>query len=86
VRHRLRVNAISPGIVDTWSGTAPAAPDYVARTESLIPLRRIGTPEEIAPIALTLLDDEESRYVTGTDFVLDGGLSTHNWLHTAPPD
>jgi NAD(P)-dependent dehydrogenase (short-subunit alcohol dehydrogenase family) len=82
----VRVNAISPGAIDTWSGTAPADPEYVARFGELIPLRRIGAPGDVAPIALALLDDEVSGYVTGTDFVLDGGLSTHNWLHTAPPD
>jgi 3-oxoacyl-[acyl-carrier protein] reductase len=81
----VRVNAISPGAIDTWSEVAPESPEHRGRTEALIPLGRLGVAQDIAPIALALLDDEVSGYVTGADVVLDGGLSAHNWLHSLFP-
>jgi NAD(P)-dependent dehydrogenase (short-subunit alcohol dehydrogenase family) len=65
----IRVNALSPGWI------APAT----GRAEQLIPLRRVGTPEDVAPMAVALLDDAVSGYVTGADIVVDGGLSLHTW-------
>jgi NAD(P)-dependent dehydrogenase (short-subunit alcohol dehydrogenase family) len=43
-------------------------------------LRRLGTPEDIAGMAIALLVDRFSAYVTGTTVVVDGGLALHNWI------
>ena len=69
----IRVNAVSPGMVDTEihalsSGDA----GRVARIAPLIPMRRVGSPEEIASAVLYLLSDEAS-YVTGANLSVSGG-------------
>src|SRR5262249_40691664 len=75
--YRIRVNAVCPGTVDTpllaaeFATAADPAPERGA-TERSIPLARIAPPEEIARIVVFLLSDESS-YVTGAEFVADGG-------------
>lgn len=72
----IRVNCLCPGTVDTPSlrkriGNAPGLwEQFVARQ----PLRRFGKPEEIAQAALYLVSDE-ARFVTGSAFQIDGGMS-----------
>lgn len=80
----VRVNSVHPGIVETaiWDdmiGTSadgangrPRAATLDALTAGSIPLGRIGTTGEIAD-AILWLAGEESRYVTGTELVIDGG-------------
>jgi 3-oxoacyl-[acyl-carrier protein] reductase len=75
--HSIRVNGLSPGAVDTWSDD----PGKVQRTDAMFPLRRIGQVADIVPMAMALLDDKITGYVTGADFVVDGGLAQYNWLH-----
>jgi NAD(P)-dependent dehydrogenase (short-subunit alcohol dehydrogenase family) len=72
--HGITVNALAPGAIDTplnqtaWS-------DEVRRVyEQRIGLHRIGTPQEVADAALFLASDA-SRYVTGQELVVDGGLT-----------
>ncbi|WNI24217.1 glucose 1-dehydrogenase [Streptomyces sp. ITFR-16] len=78
----IRVNAVCPGAVDT-AMTNPAALDPTADPEAskgavdalyrkLVPLGRIGRPEEVAALALFLTSDDSS-YITGQPFVIDGG-------------
>jgi NAD(P)-dependent dehydrogenase (short-subunit alcohol dehydrogenase family) len=73
--HGVRVNAIAPGLIQTdfseyfWKDEA-----YRARVESEQPIRRIGQPHEIAHAALSLASDESS-FVTGQVFVVDGGAT-----------
>ena len=74
---KIRANIISPGPVDTpiiesqfpTKETADSAREWF---KSLIPLGRLGRPEEIAAAAL-FLASEESSYVLGNDLVVDGG-------------
>ena len=70
----IRVNAIAPGAIP---GGGFAADPAMAQ---LVPMGRLGTPEDVADMALALLCDRFSRYVTGTTVVVDGGLALHNWI------
>lgn len=77
-RH-IRVNALCPGYIDThlWDDYLRAAsnPELVAeQTTALHPLGRRGTPLDVAQAALFLVEDASS-FITGTQFVVDGGLT-----------
>jgi NAD(P)-dependent dehydrogenase (short-subunit alcohol dehydrogenase family) len=67
----IRINAVSPGAIDT-EATAAAGPDWRARQEKATPLGRLGTPEEVASTILWLLSDEAS-YVNGAVLPINGG-------------
>ncbi|CUW29602.1 SDR family NAD(P)-dependent oxidoreductase [Streptomyces reticuli] len=79
---RIRVNAICPGAVDTAMANPArldpdADPEETSRAldelyRGLVPLGRIGRPEEVARLALFLTSDDSS-YITGQPFVIDGG-------------
>jgi meso-butanediol dehydrogenase/(S,S)-butanediol dehydrogenase/diacetyl reductase len=75
--HGIRVNAISPGLVATPINAALADPESELSqvVKSLVPLGRAGSMKEISRVAVFLASDESS-YVTGTDLVVDGGLSS----------
>ena len=76
--HGIRVNAIAPGAVPGGGFDANGAGiDRLIRCTSL---RRLGTPDDIAGMAVALLVDRFSGYVTGTTVVVDGGMALHNWL------
>ncbi len=71
----IRVNAVCPGLVHTaLTATALAEPNTVAFYMAKIPLKRAGTPEEIASVALFCLAD--ASYMTGASVVVDGGWMT----------
>ncbi|MEN5037494.1 SDR family NAD(P)-dependent oxidoreductase [Pseudomonas sp. TWI929] len=69
----IRCNVIIPGVVDT-PATAGMLSDAKARanTEKVIPMRRVGLPQELANAILFLASDEAS-YVTGASLAVDGG-------------
>ena len=72
---KIRVNCICPGMVDTpliHRGTVTE--EQLIENAKLYPLGRYGKPEDIAYAAVYLLSDAAS-WVTGQDFVLDGGIS-----------
>ena len=71
----IRVNAIVPGAIPGGGFDA-----NIASFAKMIPLGRTGTPEDIADMAVALLCDRFSRYVTGATIVVDGGLSLYNWI------
>jgi NAD(P)-dependent dehydrogenase (short-subunit alcohol dehydrogenase family) len=76
---RIRVNAISPGPIDT-----PGLSDLLASSETgqerkkmisnTVPLGRFGTPDEIAK-AVVFLASDDSSYITGTELFIDGGFA-----------
>jgi NAD(P)-dependent dehydrogenase (short-subunit alcohol dehydrogenase family) len=75
----IRVNAISPGaidtpIIDSQAVTAGQADELRAKFAAATPLGRIGRPEEIASAAL-FLASEDSSFVAGTELFVDGGLA-----------
>jgi NAD(P)-dependent dehydrogenase (short-subunit alcohol dehydrogenase family) len=76
----IRVNSVHPGIIETpiWLTVMPtgtnAPPDLDAVSQMAVPLGVNGLPEDIANGVLWLASDE-SRYVTGAELVIDGGLS-----------
>ena len=81
-RRKIRVNAMCPGAIDTAMAN-PAVLDPGADAEGaargldklyrkLVPLGRIGRPDEVARLAL-FLTSEDSSYITGQPFVIDGG-------------
>lgn len=68
----IRVNAVAPGLISTDIHAAAGAPDRPARLAPAIPMRRPGTPEEVAEAVLWLLSPASS-YVTGTILEVGGG-------------
>ena len=72
--YNIRVNSIHPGIIRTPM-TAPdqAAGEQIAALAAGAPAVRPGEPEEVANVILMLASDE-SRFSTGAEFVIDGGM------------
>jgi len=76
---RIRVNAVSPGSIDT-----PGLSNLLASTEtgqqrlkqisSAVPIGRLGTPDEVAK-AVVFLASDDSSYITGTELFVDGGFA-----------
>jgi 3-oxoacyl-[acyl-carrier protein] reductase len=77
-RFGIRVNALVPGAI--------AAGGFVAdpTLAKHIPLGRLGQAQDLAPMALAVLSNRISAYVTGAAIVVDGGLSLTNWFE--PPE
>ena len=68
----IRVNAICPGYVLTDMQRREYTAEEIARCAAGLPLRRLGTPEEVAALASFLASDE-ATFATGQSFVIDGG-------------
>ncbi|TDC06544.1 SDR family oxidoreductase [Streptomyces sp. 8K308] len=71
---RITVNALAPGATDTEMNATAYTPAVRATYEQRIALGRIGTAQEMADVAL-FLASRASRYLTGQEIVVDGGLS-----------
>ncbi len=73
----IRVNNVAPGAIATPINAATLAdPAKVKRLAELIPLARMGTPEEVAEVVLFLASDR-AAYVTGSTYYVDGGIVRH---------
>lgn len=80
-RKQIRCNAVLPGPI----GTPPLLarkqtdPETMGKIEQAIPMGRLGTPQEIANVALFLASDEAS-FVNGAAYIADGGLNAHSGM------
>ena len=80
LKHRkIRVNALSPGPIDTpaigrLASTEEQAAQFKTNMAASVPLGRIGTPDEIAKAALFLASDDSS-FVTGIELFVNGGMA-----------
>lgn len=66
-KHNVRVNCVSPGGIKQNQH-----PEFIKNFERKVPIKRMGTPEEIAPAVSFLLSDGAS-YITGHNLLVDGG-------------
>ncbi|MGI8317366.1 SDR family oxidoreductase [Halobacillus mangrovi] len=84
-REGIRVNSIAPGtietpLVDELAGTKEQkeGQEFREAQKWVTPMGRLGSPEEVANVALFLASDESS-YVTGEDIAVDGGIMAYTW-------
>jgi NAD(P)-dependent dehydrogenase (short-subunit alcohol dehydrogenase family) len=75
----VRVNVVSPGPIETplynkLGVPADKLPQVADGIRSLVPVKRFGTPAEVAS-AVAYLASSESAYVVGTELMIDGGMS-----------
>ena len=72
----IRVNALSPGYVDTapWRSDSVAEIRANIMSSGIVPSGRFGTSDEVAKVAVFLASDDSS-YVTGTELFVDGGVA-----------
>lgn len=74
--HKVRVNGIAPGSIEfpggVWDQARQHNPELYERIRGGIPFGRLGTPEEVADVALFLASDL-ARWITGQTLVVDGG-------------
>ena len=81
--HGLRFNSIAPGFIDGGMSTPIYADPKVRAARSKgVPLKRLGTPEDVAN-AVLMLDSPTASYITGIDILVDGGV-THAVLKNLP--
>lgn len=70
----IRVNSIHPGVIETPMIAEEGNTALIEEISKTIPLKRVAKPEEVSNLALFLVSDESS-YSTGSEFVIDAGLS-----------
>jgi glucose 1-dehydrogenase len=78
--HKIRVNLVTPGWIDTPGERKFASDETIARAGGKLPWKRLGRPEEIAR-AIVFLCDPASDYITGSSLLVDGGITLPWWAH-----
>ena len=74
----IRVNCVSPGLIATpLTALVTSNPSWLAAAEAGTPLQRVGTADEVANVVAFLCSDASS-YITGQNFVIDGGAGLPN--------
>ncbi|KAJ9493902.1 hypothetical protein H2202_010569 [Exophiala xenobiotica] len=77
--HGIRVNALSPGYIQTAKTQGEEMEKMSKEWLGMIPLQRIAKPEEFRGTVVWMASDASS-YLTGSDIVVDGGYTACNWL------
>lgn len=87
VDHKIRVNIVHPGWIDTPGERKFFSEQEIRETGAKLPWKRLGTSEEIAR-GIVFLSDPESDYITGSTLSIDGGLTLPWWAArgSAAPD
>ena len=76
-KYNIRVNSVHPGMIDTPMTRVHGGDVAMEYGASKIPLRRVGHPEDVAPLYV-FLGSEESSYINGAEIAIDGGVTaTH---------
>ena len=70
----IRVNSVHPGVIETPMVTKGDAVEVIKEFAKHIPIKRVAKPEEVSNLVLYLASDDSS-YSTGSEFIIDGGLS-----------
>jgi glucose 1-dehydrogenase len=80
VEHRIRVNVIHPGWIDTPGEREHASEEEIQRSAAKLPWKRLGRPEEIGR-GVVFLCDPRSDYITGSTLSIDGGITLPWWAN-----
>jgi glucose 1-dehydrogenase len=78
--HRIRVNILHPGWIDTPGERKFASDEQIAQAGDKLPWRRLGRPDEIGR-GVVFLCDPRSDYMTGSGLLIDGGISLPWWAN-----
>jgi 3alpha(or 20beta)-hydroxysteroid dehydrogenase len=71
----IRANSVHPGYIKTPMATAALDAEAMKLASASVPVKRMGEPEEVAELVLFLASDE-SRFITGVEHIIDGGLTS----------
>lgn len=77
-KHRIRVNVIHPGWIDTPGERKFFSEDQLSQGAENIPWKRMGKPEELGKLAAFIASDD-ADYMTGSTVLMDGGISLPWW-------
>ncbi len=80
VEHKIRVNVVTPGWIDTPGERKFADEETIRRAGEKLPWRRLGRPEEIGR-GVVFLCDPASDYITGSALLIDGGITLPWWAN-----
>lgn len=78
VDHRIRVNIIHPGWIDTPGERKFATEEQIHQAAAKLPWKRLGRPDEVAR-GVVFLADPKNDYITGSSLAIDGGISLPWW-------
>jgi 3alpha(or 20beta)-hydroxysteroid dehydrogenase len=78
-RYNIRTNTVHPGMIDTPMTRVHGGDVAMEYGASKVPLRRVGTPDDVAPLYV-FLGSDEATYINGAEIAIDGGVTaTHGF-------